>query len=178
MKLEEFKIGATFFASAGFEWLCTDKGTRTITAIMLEPDKESYWFVGPPYALDEVVFDEHNMKKCYTDTKDMLLDRMDNLNTSSHPNFLSKDVNKMMKEKRGSEKYHRKNLIKRDRIGKNGEILHPYSAMRKDNGWHIQTFELFSREYSEMHEDEFVQLSLSDETAMKMRKNSFEAKDK
>lgn len=33
MKLSEFTIGKTFFASLGYEWLCTDKGTRTITAI-------------------------------------------------------------------------------------------------------------------------------------------------
>ena len=37
MKIEQFKIGDVFFASAGFKWLCTDKGTRTIAAIMLEP---------------------------------------------------------------------------------------------------------------------------------------------
>jgi hypothetical protein len=173
MKLEDFKIGETFFASAGFEWLCTDKGTRTITAIMLEPEKEQYWFVGPPYAIDEVVFDEHKIKSCYLSGKDMLLDRIGNLEESSHPNFDHKDVLKMSKELKNRQKYHRKSVMKRDRVGKGGEILHPYSAVRKDDGWYIKTFELFSREYSEMHENDFVQLLLSDEQAMKVRKENF-----
>lgn len=173
MKLADFKIGETFFASAGFEWLCTDKGTRTITAIMLEPEKEQIWFVGPPYSVDEVVFDEHKMKSCYQSTKDMLVDRIGKLEVSSHPNFDSKDVSKMSKELKNRHEYHRKNLMKRDRVGNNGEIFHPYSAVRKDDGWHIKLFELFSREYSEMHEDDFVQLKLSDEQAMKKRKEKF-----
>lgn len=173
MNLEDFKIGETFFASAGYEWLCTDIGTRTITAIMLEPEKEQIWFAGSPYAVDEVVFDEHKMKSCYLNTKDILLDRIKNLAESAHPNFDSDDVFKMMDENSSSEKYHRENIMKRDRVGHNGEIFHPYSAVRKDDGWHIKTFELFSREYSEMHEDEFVKLKLSDEQAMKKRKESF-----
>lgn len=173
MKLEDFKIGEKFFASAGFEWLCTDKGTRTITAIMIEPEKDPSWFIGPPYAVDEVVFDEHDMKSCYLDSGSDLLRRMLKTEKSAHPNFLSDDVFKMNKERIGAERYHRKNLMKRDRVSKSGEILHPYSAIRKDDGWHVKTFELFSREYSEMHENNFVQLQLSNEQAMKERKQKF-----
>jgi len=172
MKIEDFKIGGKFYASAGFEWLCTDKGTRTITAIMLEPDKDESWFIGPPYSVDEVVFDEHGMKSCYSNTKDMIIDRATKIDISYHPNFLHEDVMKMTEEMIDEDHYHRKNLIKRDRVGENGEILHPYSAIRKDDGWYIKTFELFSREYSQMHEDEFVKLKLSDEESMKLRKDS------
>ena len=43
MKITDFKIGSKFFGPANFEWLCTDIGTRTITAIFLDPDKPSYY---------------------------------------------------------------------------------------------------------------------------------------
>jgi hypothetical protein len=181
MELEDFQIGQTFFASAGFEWLCTDKGTRTITAIRLDPYKDPSWFIGPPYSVDEIVFDQYDMQSCYSNTKNMLVDRIESSKKSSHPGFDVDDVFEMMKEKHtlhsanpALDTYHRKNIMKRDRIGDNGEILHPYSAIRKENGWHIKTFELFSREYSEIHEDEFVKLKFSDEEAMKARKEAFE----
>lgn len=173
MNLEDFKIGATFFASAGYEWLCTDKGSRTINAIMLEPDKEKNWFTGPPYSVDEKVFDEHDMKSCYVNDKDMLKEIREK---SSHPNFSSEDASKMSKDMLNRFQYHRKNIMKKDRVGKDGEILHPYSAIRKDDGWYIKTFELFSRQYSEMHENEFVQLVLSDESAMRKRKDTINSK--
>lgn len=174
MKLKDFEIGKPFFGLAGFEWLCTDKGTRTITAIMLEPDKDSSWFIGPPYAVDEVVFDEYDMEKCYPNTKEMIIDRTTKMGISSHPGFDADDMEKMTDDMLDSEQYHRKNLMKRDRVSKNGEILHPYSATRKEDGWYIKTFELFSREYSEMHEDKFVELSLSNESALKNRKDQFD----
>lgn len=168
MKLEEFKIGETFFGAAGFEWLCTDIGTRTITAIMLDPAKPEYWFKGPPYSVEEKVFDEYEMESLYTDTKDMLVNRMEDLETSVHPGFLSDDVTKMFKEK--DRKYPNKKLLTRDRVSKEGHILHPYSAVKKDNKWFVKTLEIFSREFGEMLEDEFVQLEFADETAMKKRK--------
>lgn len=171
MKLEDFKIGDTFFANAGFQWLCTDKGTRTINAIMLDPEQEDYWFKGPPYAVDEVIFDEYDMQSCYLSYDDILLDT--DLEDSLHPNFSSEDVKKMSKELQNRYQYHRKNLMKKDRVGNNGEILHPYSAVREDSGWHVKTFELFSRQYSQMHENDFAQLSLSDAQAMKNRKDKF-----
>lgn len=171
MKLQDFKIGETFFGSAGYEWLCTDIGTRTITAIMLEPDKEDYWFKGPPYSVEEKVFDEHEIQALYTNTKDMLLDRVNDLEASAHPNFLSDDVFKMMKDP--DRKYPRKKILTRDRVSKEGYILHPYAAKRKDDKWYIKTFEIFSRQYSEMLDDEFVQLKYSTEEDMKKRKQVF-----
>ena len=176
MKFKEFKIGKNFFAAAGFEWLCTDKGTRTVTAIMLNPDKDSSWFKGPPYILSEKVFDEYDIAACYLDTDDMIGERIDSLEKSSHPNFLSDDVFKMMKEKRGTLEYPRKNLLKRDRVSKGGEILHPYMGIIKKKIWYIKTFELFSRQYSQMTEDEFKELKISTEKDMKKHAKEFKKK--
>lgn len=90
VRLEDFKIGSTF-RCGDKTWLCTDMGTRVITAICIDPAcsrndylrglpeeaQESYWkrpevpldtswFSGPPYALVEQVFDEDDMKGCTT----------------------------------------------------------------------------------------------------------------
>lgn len=168
MKIKDFTIGEKFYASAGFEWLCTDKGTRTITAIMLEPDKAEHWFNGPPYHIDEEIFDEHDMLRCYSDTH---VENHNEYKISSHPNFLHSDVFKMCKDYK--DPYHRKNIIKYDRIDIDGGILHPYGGVRKADGWHVQTFELFSKKYDTMHEDKFILLEISDEKAMSLRKSNF-----
>lgn len=156
MKHEDFKIGQTFFASAGFEWLCTDKGTRTINAIMLAPGLDKSWFVGPPYAVQETVFDEHDMQSCYTDLECELLDRVDSIETSPHPGFDSEHVFNMMKKETRSN-YPRKSVYKSLRKGPDGAIYHGYSAERDEkNGWHVLVFEIFTQTYHKFHENEFV----------------------
>ena len=101
----------------------------------------------------------------------MIADRLSSLETSSHPNFDSKDFFKMMKEK--DRNYPRKKLLSRDRVNAHGHILHPYAAKKIEDTWYVKTFELFSRTYSEMNEDEFVQLPLATEEDMKKRKELF-----
>jgi hypothetical protein len=74
-------IGDTFWCG-GRQWCCTDIGTRTLTAIRIDAvevgstDPASRrslthavaeaegWFNGPPYAVAEVVFDEHDQEGC------------------------------------------------------------------------------------------------------------------
>lgn len=161
MKHSEFEIGKTFFASAGFEWLCTDKGTRTITAIMLAPDLDKSWFKGPPYAVEETVFDEYDMKSCYTNLETELLERVGDIETSPHPGFDSTHVFKMLgKETRSN--YPRKAVYKNLRKGPDGAIYHGYSAERDEKfGWHILAFEIFTQTYHKIPENEFVLYSLA-----------------
>lgn len=85
MRRSEFTIGQEFWCG-GKRWRCTDIGTRVITAICLEPHevvtlvrserpgeaprKERHitddpsWHIGPPYAIEEWVFDEYDMAGC------------------------------------------------------------------------------------------------------------------
>ena len=91
MELSEFEVGKTF-KCGGRTWLCTDLGRRTIVAICIGPAsrkndwfrslsqemRDAYheretgkeaiidpsWFKGPPYALEEHVFDEYDQKGC------------------------------------------------------------------------------------------------------------------
>lgn len=53
------KIGS-HFKNGGGEWIVTDIGSRTLTAIKLEPEMKDdpSWLAGPPYAVAEFVFDE------------------------------------------------------------------------------------------------------------------------
>jgi hypothetical protein len=81
MRHTDFIIGGTF-RCGGRQWRCTDIGTRTIVAIRIdrvevggtapgprrvlsgaEAEAEG-WFVGPPYAVLESVFDEDAIEGC------------------------------------------------------------------------------------------------------------------
>lgn len=174
MQLDDFEIGKEFYGLAGFVWKCTDKGTRTITAIMLDDRKDPSWYQGPPYIVDEVIFDENDMQKCYTNMYDNLSKRVESLHTSYHPNFDIKDVTKMMKGSK--DKYPYQKLLKKDRVGKDGSILHPYGAVKKDDAWYIKTFEIFTREYDTMLDEDFIRLPLSSQEAMKVRKEYLDKK--
>ena len=85
MKFNEFAIGQEFWCGAK-RWRCTDVGTRVIVAICLEPHEvvtrtpsedllgatretshrtnEPSWHLGPPYAVEECVFDENDIEGC------------------------------------------------------------------------------------------------------------------
>lgn len=68
MQHSDFRIGETF-GCAGQRWRCTDVGTRVITAIKLDHEDDPSWHNGPPYALAEVVFDEHDIEGCSKDAQ-------------------------------------------------------------------------------------------------------------
>jgi len=87
MIYSEFQVGQKFRCGSKV-WMCTDKGTRVITAICLTvcrtndwarnldediqerawerktPEVDPSWLKGPPYALAEHVFDENDQKGC------------------------------------------------------------------------------------------------------------------
>jgi hypothetical protein len=87
MRHDEFRIRGTFWCG-GRQWRCTDIGTRTIVAIRLDgfevgsdvPERRRTlsraeaeaegWFNGPPYAVVESVFDEHDMDGCSPDPEE------------------------------------------------------------------------------------------------------------
>lgn len=60
--LAYLKIGGHFTNGAG-EWIVTDIGSRTLSAIRLEQKMKDdpSWKAGPPYAVPEVVFDEDDI---------------------------------------------------------------------------------------------------------------------
>lgn len=85
MRHDEFAIGREFWC-ADRRWRCTDLGTRVIVAISLEArqvvtsvvdpsqgqarietrsiSEDPSWLNGPPYAVEECVFDEYSIGGC------------------------------------------------------------------------------------------------------------------
>ena len=90
MERREFRVGLEFWCG-GNRWRCTDVGSRVIVAISLEPHEvvdyvpsadgassgqfkhrvtdDPSWFIGPPYAVVEYVFDEYDMPGCSLDNE-------------------------------------------------------------------------------------------------------------
>jgi hypothetical protein len=83
MESRDFVIGETFWTQAG-AFRCTDIGTRVVVAVKLGPrevsgaervngeiritkriDDGPSWLNGPPYAVEEVVFDENDLMGCF-----------------------------------------------------------------------------------------------------------------
>ena len=64
MQFDDFKIGDEFLCGEK-HWKYTDKGTRVIVAICIDDYDDQSWFNGPPFAVSETVFDEHDVKGCY-----------------------------------------------------------------------------------------------------------------
>ena len=92
MELSDFVIGETFCTHHG-AFLCTDIGTRVVVAVKLGPreiaraesadgelritkriDDDPSWLNGPPYAVEEVVFDENELLGCFRTEAELLAD--------------------------------------------------------------------------------------------------------
>ncbi len=90
MELSDFAIGETFWTHAG-AFRCTDIGTRVVVAVKLGPrevgraekvdgelritkriDDDPSWLNGPPYAVEEVVFDENELLGCFRTEAELL----------------------------------------------------------------------------------------------------------
>ena len=66
MKHSDFEVGVEFFTATG-KWRCTDLGSRTVIAIRLDHPEDASWYNGPPYAVEEIVFDEDDLGGCQLD---------------------------------------------------------------------------------------------------------------
>ena len=92
MELRDFVIGETFWTHTG-AFRCTDIGTRVVVAVQLGPrvigraerldgelqitkriDDDPSWLNGPPYAVEEVVFDENELLGCFRTEAELLAD--------------------------------------------------------------------------------------------------------
>ena len=163
MTPSDFHIGLEFVASAGFRWRCTDVGTRTITAIQLT-DLAPAWLAGPPYAVQEIVFDEHDLPNCFLTEDDALRYAVQRADESSHPGFPHEAVFYMLEQRHRHDevaRYPHKGLFRFERLSAAGELLHPYAAHKSGAGWVISVYKPFSEDYTEIPEMEFLALPLA-----------------
>ena len=64
MEKGEFEIGTVFNCGPG-HWICTDIGSRVVVAIKRDDDLiQDGWLKGPPFAVEEHVFDENDIQGC------------------------------------------------------------------------------------------------------------------
>jgi len=95
MERSDFAIGETFWTHGG-AFRCTDVGTRVVVAVKLGPSEigraekvdgelritkriedDPSWLNGPPYAVEEVVFDENELLGCFRTEAELLRDGED-----------------------------------------------------------------------------------------------------
>lgn len=175
MKIHDFYIGLEFVASAGFLFRCTDVGQRTITAIRLDKEDPS-WYSGPPYAVEEIVFDEHDLPSCHLTDDDAIMDAIESIHTSAHPNFPHEDVVRMFEckwELPDMENYSNQKLLRIDRCRADGEVFHPYAAKKQGDDWVVLCYLLFPRTYLEIDEAEFLRWPLATEADLVRRAKTF-----
>lgn len=172
MKHSDFRIGLEFIASAGRRWRCTDVGTRAILAIPLDRENPD-WYQGPPYIAGEIVFDEVEMGRSHLTTDEALIAVAREHETSGHPGYSLKAVQRMMKARR-MHRYPHEGVLRFDRRRDDGEILTPYAGRKQAGTWMIDVYLPFQESYWAMTEDEFIALPRA--TAQDIRSRADRAK--
>lgn len=170
MKHQEFYIGLQFVSSGGLKWQCTDIGTRTIVAMRPHPN-DPIWNEGPPYVLQEVVFDEKEMERCYLSEGDAIEASAFNMRSTGHPGYPSEVVIQMLEAACVDEehRYPTPGALRFDRLRNDGEILHPYAGGKGAHGWMIELYLPFLGTFDRMAERDFIALPMAQTEDIKTR---------
>lgn len=157
MHINDFFIGLEFSTVTGQKWRCTDKGMRSICAIEIKDGVDPAWFIGPPYAVEERVFDEIDIGRCYTELGNLVAERGGEL-VDDLPGFPYPHSKPLLRGGLNSRKagYSNMRLLRFDRVAPDGSIWHPYEAVQAENGWVILVYERLKHTFSSFPESEFV----------------------
>jgi hypothetical protein len=166
MKHLDFAVGTVFHTCTGQSWRCTDIGTRTIVAIELKPDLDEGWFNGPPFPVPEVVFDENDIGGLYRNDDEAIQDAIDEADNGAHPGYPHEVMKIMASARRAGDTfaYPRKELLKTDRVGDEGAILHPYAVERNGDEWCVLVYRPFVGDFQKLPETHFVRFRAASET--------------
>lgn len=153
MKISDFYIGLEFQNSAQ-SFRCTDVGARTISAIALDKDDER-WYVGPPYMVEERLFNEKDVKYLYLSAEHAILQsvgELDEINLT----YSYAAVKTMMRAKYNPlmEDYRNKPLLRIDKCI-DGVIHHPYAAELVDGSWQVLSYLPYLERFASTPEAEF-----------------------
>lgn len=158
MKRADFHVGLIFNTAIG-RWKCTDVGTRTISAIHLddpEHGQDPRWTEGPPYGLEEKVFDEHAIECAFLTLRGMVDDRLATggaLHFTPGPlafQHVRRRRECRQKEKAGGPRAYPMNTLKGIRVDLNGDHLSAYGANQDTFGnWYIEVFN-FNKQQEEV----------------------------
>ncbi len=173
MKHSDFQIGTIFYTCTGQCWQCTDVGTRTILAIEHKPKLDKGWFVGPPYPVAEVPFDEHDLPGCYRDDSEAIENALLTRDSTAHPGFPHEIFQVISRAWLTPDRlaYPNRRLLRIDRVDNTGEILHPYGVHKDGDAWSILVYVLFTEEFRTLPEADFVSLPHATEEDLCKRKD-------
>jgi len=160
MRHADFTIGTEFETNTGQRWRCTDIGQRSILAIELLPELDPAWFCGPPYPVEEVVFDEQDIASAFRCQGDATWHALAQLDQDAHPGYSREAISRMMRARLLEDAHHypHPRLLRIDRVDATGEILHPYAAEPVHDGWRILTYAPFGEVFSALPEADFIRL--------------------
>ncbi|AXH60250.1 hypothetical protein [Pseudomonas amygdali] len=166
MEISEFYPGLVFNSAGGFEYRCTDVGSRTVLAVLLS-GVDPVFVQGPPYIQTEEVFAEHELKQCFLSLADALVQASE---PSAHPGFSTDEVKTMIEGRSSPEMltYSRRNILKADRDLAD-DVAHPFSISRTDKGIRVRYLTLKSKVFLEMSEIEFAKLPLTTPESLSSR---------
>jgi hypothetical protein len=170
VKHSEFHIGLDFYSNGGFPYRCTDVGQRTITAICL--DKTSgQWYAGPPYPVKEEIFDELKIKGCFLNEVDAIREAIEESEKGIMPSYPSSAMRRFMSARTDADylAYPDKPLLRLNKV-MDGEIIHPYSVIKRGEFWGVLCYLPFEDEYQELDEYFFLTLPLATEEDYRLRK--------
>jgi hypothetical protein len=170
MKLSDFRIGLDFYSSGGFPYRCTDVGQRTITAICL--DKTSgQWYAGPPYPVEEKLFNELKIKGCYLTEADAIKEAIRETEEGVMPSYSSEAMKRFMSARTSPDyiDYPNKPLLSLNKV-MDGEILHPYGVVRHGEFWTVLCYLPYEEEFQELDEYFFLSMPLATEEDYRQRK--------
>lgn len=177
MKLKNVRIGTEFQTSEGRLWRVTDVGTRTLSAIVIEtpertlPDgiPDASWLNGPPYIVEEVLFDEQDIDGAFVSADEDLLE--DLRRRSAHPGFPNEIMGVLLDlddRLAGAPTHPVPRILRFDRWDPSVmDVLHPYAARRTDDGWAVKVYRLFAKTFEERTDTAFVALKLARETHLR-----------
>jgi hypothetical protein len=170
MKINEFHPGLEFMDNIHI-YRCTDVGTRTVAAIVLDKDDER-WYAGPPYIVPEVLLDEKALRSCYLSEVHAIQQSIDETKDIDLT-YSNEAVKKFMSSKVAVDyqKYPNKGVFRYDRMGaplmglpldgvEPGEIYHPYCAVQHGGVWFIQCYLPYVEAYIEIEEVSFISLPI------------------
>ncbi|MBD8088468.1 hypothetical protein IFT48_00490 [Pseudomonas fluorescens] len=167
MDISQFYIGLVFNSGGGFEYRCTDVGTRTVLAVLLS-GIDPVFVEGPPYIQTEEVFSEHSLKRCFLTVADALVHTQEA--DAHHPGFTTEEVKRMMAARFAPEiqSYPRKNLLKANR-DLESDVAHPYAISHEESGIVVHYLTLKTKQFETMEEVKFARLPLTTPDSLKAK---------
>lgn len=159
MKVSDFHEGLVF-SDAVRDYKCTDVGSRTITAIALDKD-DARWYVGPPYIVPEISFDEKAMKYLFTSADHAIKQSVEDTD-ATNLTYSHASVKLMMAAKfsEDTQAYPHKGLLRHDRLI-NGEIHHPFACASEDGKWSVCCLLPYTEEVVRIPESDFLDQPLA-----------------